>query len=159
MDTTYDRKRLDRAFTISIIALLGFFIPILGIILAFIALGINSGVEPHNKRMEKRQINVIAICWLAIILSLVAGYGYYKLYQNRQAEAQQQVQAEAKAVQYKAEKAASDAKLQRDLLNYCLDGVNEWYNSKSTGLHPQEYWDALLASKQQQVQECQIRYQ
>lgn len=78
----YNRKRLDRAFTTSIWALTGLLIPVLGFILALIAVGINSGVEADTKRMKERQQAVRLISSLAIGLSILGFFGWRLILQT-----------------------------------------------------------------------------
>ena len=159
----YDRKRLDRAFTVSIVALVGFFIPLAGIILACVALGINSGVETHSRRMEDRKSTVKAIAIIAIILSLVAGYGYYRFYQHGQTEARKQAEAQAEAKQ-KAEQAQVELQAQQEVqrqtdLTNCLNDVNDRVKQAASGPRVSyEEAQLLLQLRQQLTDECNAKY-
>lgn len=158
MSSLYDRKRLDRAFTIGIIALVGFIVPIIGLVMGLIALEMTNSIEVDGHMMAKRHTNIIIIAWVAIALSVGAGAGYYYLYQKQQQNVRANAAAVQKAEQDEKQKAENDASAIQFLLNDCLNKVNDWYSNNSTGYHLQSYWDSLLASKQQQIQECQIRY-
>ncbi len=155
----YDRKRLDRAFTISIIALVGFFIPILGIILALVALGISSGVETHSRKMESRKTTVNAIAIMAIVLALVASYGWYSLYQYRQAEARKQTEATQKAEQAQVDLLARQ-EVQRQLnLDNCLNDVANRVSQAASGTKvAYEEAQLLLQLGQQLKDECNQKY-
>lgn len=159
----YDRKRLDRAFTVSIIALVGFFIPILGIILALVALGINGGVEAHSRKMESRKTTVSAIAVIAIVLSLLAGFVYYSLYKHNQTEAREQaemqVEAEQNAQQAQAELQAQQEFQRQTDLNNCLSDVDDRIKQATSGSRL-TYEDAqlILQFRQQFIDECNQKY-
>lgn len=155
----YMLKRVDRALTVSILALIGAFVPLVGIFLILIAVGIISGVEPFNKRMRDRKRAVEIIIVIAFILSLVAGYVWFSYWQNRQNETlNQQQSSQTINDSLTTQKATEDAvsKLQ---LNECLDAVEDWYNEnrKNVTTIPQE--QNLLELRRQQVDECRLRYE
>jgi Tfp pilus assembly protein PilE len=140
------------------VALVGFIIPILGVILALVAAGISSGVEATTERMKRRRKTINLMVVAAIVLSLGAGIAYFSYYRHVQQENRAKVEAAQQTEQAAQRSKQIDAEVEQNLLNTCLDNVTKWYNDNSTGLHPQAYWDTLNTERAQQVQECQIRY-
>lgn len=73
----YDRKQLDKAQTLSIVALLGILLPIAGIVLALLAAGIVSNIEATDNKTTQRKTSIIATAILGIVVSFGGGYLWY----------------------------------------------------------------------------------
>lgn len=82
-----------------------------------------------------------------------------KLQNDRQIRIQNEKKEREEAKQNIADKKAFEDNQRAITLNKCIATIDTWYNENSTGLHPQAYWDNLLASKKQQIQECQLTSQ
>lgn len=165
-------RDLNKAVNMGIASLVGAIIPIIGLLLAIIALVMGSGV-PSNKYTEgkKRTINTIAI--IGIVLSLLAGVGYYAFYHNAQKQAEADRQAQAQQVQ-KEQQAQADAKSAREFqLSTCLQQAEDAYwayvKVNATSAKPQAdgttlyqayqpVWDTADSNRTTAKNECYRRY-
>ncbi len=154
----YDRKKVDRAHTVAIFALLGFFIPVLGIFLSILAIGINSGVQPKTPEIKKRKWHVEIIALLAISLSVLAGLGWYLAYDEYNKKIQDEQQTIQQAEQNLEQVQITEEEVRQENLEICLDDVNKWYQENAQGNHPYEYWNQLNTMRQQEMDECELRY-
>lgn len=169
----YNRKQLDKARTISIIALVGSVIPIVGLILALVAAGINSGVEITSKIVKQRKKVVYLFCGMSLVLSITAGVGYYTYYNYLQEQKMAAIEAEAQKQNDEKNAAQAAAAAQRLMLENCLNSADKQYwayvelNSSSSKKQadgttvytaPTTVWNAAEANRTTAKNECYRRY-
>lgn len=127
MDREYNRD-LNKAINIGIASLAGALIPVIGLILAIVALVIGSGV-PKNIRTERKKNTLTMIVIIGIGLSLIAGGLYYIFYSNLQTQAEAERQSQARQIEDE-QKAQKDARDFRQLeLDTCIQRAEDDYMS------------------------------
>lgn len=171
MDREYNRD-LNKAINIGIASLAGALIPVIGLILAIVALVIGSGV-PKNIRTERKKNTLTMIVIIGIGLSLIAGGLYYIFYSNLQTQAEAQRQAQVQ--QFESEqKTQTAAKNYRQLeLSACLEQADTAYwdyvkvnaasatpQANGTTLYRAStlVWDTADKNKTTEKDECYRRY-
>lgn len=145
-----DRRDLSRALNYANWSFSGLIIPFIGLFFAGISLNIAKSI-PSAKESQAKLYHITKSARLGFIVSLLAmgaWGGIYNYHNNQVAKENASVQMEIEA----------RIDLRRFERNRCITAVDEWYNKKLTGYRTQAYWDNLLASKKQQISECQIKY-
>lgn len=123
----YEQKELNKALNLGIIGLVGAIIPIIGLILGFISLATALSVgEPHAKTKAKKT-TVIIVASFAIVLSLLAGLGYYAFYHQKQIDTQKQAEQSQKATEQAAQQKSSQEAAAKAALNLCLSQADDAY--------------------------------
>jgi len=165
-------RDLNKAVNMGIASIVGAIIPIIGLLLAIIALVMGSNV-PKNKHTEGKKRTVTTIAVIGIVLSLLSGAGYYAYYHNVQKQAEVDRQAQAQQVQ-QAQQAETNAKSARELqLSTCLQQSEDAYwayvKANATSATPQAdgttmyrayqpVWDTADNNRTTAKNECYRRY-
>jgi ABC-type transport system involved in cytochrome bd biosynthesis fused ATPase/permease subunit len=165
-------RDLNKAVNMGIASLVGAIIPIIGLLLAIIALVMGSNV-PKNKHTEGKKRTVTTIAVIGIVLSLLSGAGYYAYYHNVQKQAEADRQAQAQQVQ-QAQQAQEAQKYSNKLqLDTCLGQADTGYNqylevnAYKTGTDSsgqkiyymyQPQWDYINGKVKTDKDECYRRY-
>ena len=147
-------RDLNKAVNMGIASIVGAIIPIIGLLLAIIALVMGSNV-PKNKHTEGKKNTINTIATIGIVLSLLAGMGYYAYYQQ-------------------AQQAETNAKSARELqLSTCLQQSEDAYwayvKANATSATPQAdgttmysahqpVWDTANNNRTTAKNECYRRY-
>lgn len=176
-ETTKEQEReetrdLNKAVNMGIASLVGAIIPIIGLLLAIISL-VMSGNVPKNKHTEGKKRTATTIAIIGIVLSLLAGVGYYAYYRNVQNQAEAERQSQAQQVQ-QAQEAQQSQQLSNQLqLDTCLSQADTGYNqylevnAYKTGTDSsgqkiyymyQPQWDYINGKVKTDKDECYRRY-
>lgn len=123
-----DHIAINKAFNLSVISLFGAVVPIVGLVLAIIAIALSNSVDENPATIKRRGL-VRNIAIFSIILALLAGFGWYSLYKNRVANEQARVAQEQMARQQDAESAQRTATFKQNMLDTCLSTAYQDYTS------------------------------
>lgn len=117
----------------------------------------NSGLK--DSKISYWHLVIVIVTVLLVGGSIGAIVLNNKLQNDRQVRVQNELKKREEAQQRIIDQKAFEDNQKTISLNKCIATIDTWYNENSTGLHPQAYWDNLLASKKQQIQECQLTSQ
>lgn len=162
------QKELHKALNLSLWSLVGWIIPLVGLILAIVALRLAQGVpNSTHARSKKNIINIVAT--IGIILSIVAGFLWFNYYQDQREQAKIQLeQKQAEELESQLEQFRKQSSLDN-----CLQKADESYNQyleiNSTDTrtdengqkiyYMQQYqWDYVNNKRTSDKDECYRRY-
>jgi predicted membrane channel-forming protein YqfA (hemolysin III family) len=136
-------RDLNKAVNMGIVSLVGAIIPIIGLLLAIIALVMGDNI-PRNKHTEGKKRTVTTIALIGIVLSLLSGAGYTALIYNSQNQLSTCLQQSEDAYWAYVKANASSATPQ-------ADGTTMY------GAH-QPVWDTADNNRTTAKNECYRRY-
>jgi hypothetical protein len=123
----YEQKELNKALNLAIIGLVGAIIPILGLIMGFIALATALSVGSTHAKVRAKKTTVLVVASFAIGLSLLAGVGYYAYYHQTQVDNRKQAEQTQKAAEQAAQQKSDQAAAVKASLNLCLSQADDAY--------------------------------
>jgi hypothetical protein len=122
-----EQKELNKALNLGLFSLVGAIIPLIGLILAIVAASLASNVAT-NKHTKGKKKTVQMVATIGVILSLLAGFGYYSYYKNQQNQAAADERARTEQVQKAAQDASAAKASQQFNLDLCLGQADTAYN-------------------------------
>lgn len=160
---------LRKARKIAAWSYVGLLSPLVGWVLGGISKSLVNGLEaPTSVLARDHRASIKTIANVGIWLSTVAALAYVVLGVWANVLVRQQISdAEAKtteaAQQVQLQQTAADSlgfkkESHQRALSGCLDRVTEWFNQNYANVTTVYQEQNLLTSKQQQIQECQLRY-
>lgn len=115
-------KDLNKALNLSLLGLVGAFIPFLGLIFAIVGINLANNIFSNEDTASKiRTVKTVAT--IAIILSLISGYLWYNYYNN------QNIQAESAIRQYELEETSKQRQLDSCLSVADANYQTNWTNA------------------------------
>jgi hypothetical protein len=157
-----------KARTLAQWSYIGVLLPLLGVILGLVSRSMLKTLNPTNDKEISSVSSAKRVAGWGIAVSVVmflvwSGLGSWGLSVQREAERQEALaQEQERQAMEDANKAATDNQAQRYLqqmnLNECLDSVDKWVaenNKQVTTIYQEQN---LLQAKQQEVEECKLRY-
>lgn len=165
----YERKELNKAQNLGIFGLIGALIPLIGLMLGIISLVTAYSVKPSHAYTKSKKTSVLIIAWIAIVLSILAGIGYYSIYQNAQKNERNSAAQALREKEQDEQAAQSRDKAAQATLNFCLNQADNNYNqylelnstrttTDSDGQKvyymPQHNWDYADQKKKTEKDEC-----
>ncbi len=167
-----EQKELNKALNLGLFSLVGAIIPLIGLILAIVAISLGSNV-PANKHTTGKKKTVQMVAIIGIVLSLLAAFGYYSFYKNQQNQAAAVERAKTEQVQKAAQEASTAKASQQFNLDLCLGQADEAYtqylqtnstrtttdaNGEKLYYLQQPQWDYVNNKRTTDKDECYRRY-
>lgn len=161
----YTVREIRKANSLANWSFIGIIAPLIGWVLAGVAsssLKDLPELDVHRqRRIDSIRAKIRTSVTLSIIVLAVGGaiggwIGYEAYLASQRAEAQ--IVEDKRDADWEAQQQKSQTRLRQMMLNECLDNVDSWFqeNYKSVTTVYQE--QNLLESKNQEVEECKLRY-
>jgi hypothetical protein len=125
-----DQKDLNKGLNLSMMSLVGWIIPIVGLVLAIVATRLAYGVEGNSKSITSKKQLILGVSIAGAMLSIAAGFFYYTYYTNMISVAKQKVQQEEKKAnddQLQQQLKDAEAMLNKSRLTTCLNTADSSY--------------------------------